>query len=172
MYELTEGEEPTGRERPNKSQLKREAQFLLALAKTLTELRDEQYADLALPESVLEALSDLREMRQFGAKKRQLKLIAKLLRDVDMSKAQQVIAQLDRTHAETNAAFHHIEQWRARLLAGDAAVLTTFIQQYPDVDMQYLRRLVANAKVEARQRKPPKSSRLLFKLLKALLEDR
>jgi len=165
-----ENDEPDGRERPNKSQLKRESQMLLDLAKALAELQEGKWAELSLPDDVLDGLFALQAMHQYGARKRQLKLIGKLLRGVDVSLAEKMMAQTEQKSAEANAAFHQLERWRDQLLLEDGAALTDFIRKYPHVDVQQLRRLVRSAQAEVSQNKTPKSSRLLFKFLKNTLE--
>jgi ribosome-associated protein len=45
------------------------------------------------------------------------------------------------------------------------------MSDYPDADSQHLRQLQRNAQKEAKQGKPPKSSRLLYKYLKDLIAD-
>jgi ribosome-associated protein len=49
--------------------------------------------------------------------------------------------------------------------------LAQFIAQFPSVDSQQLRTLIRNARKEAQQNKPPKSSRLLFKLLREVCSE-
>jgi len=153
-------------ERPNKSKQKREVQALLDLVKKLVDMRDEQWVEFALPEAVVDALLDLREMRQHGARKRQVKLVAKLLRGVDVSLALEAVDNKNLKHAEANLAFHQVEQWRDRLLLGNQDDLTEFLRQHPDVEVQHLRHLVRNAKSEQKQGKSPKSMRLLFKSIR------
>jgi ribosome-associated protein len=77
-------------------------------------------------------------------------------------------AKLDQwngNHAEENALLHRLENWRQRLIDDDAA-LSEFLTQHPDFDVQQLRTLIRNARKEAQQQKPPKSSRELFRTLR------
>jgi len=153
-------------ERPNKSEQKREAQAFLDLAKKLETLSEQQWYDIALPEQVIDALQTLKEMPQKGAKKRQFKLIAKYLRDIDVHAALLEIENVEQVKTKANLEFHRVERWRDRLLSEGAPALTAFLAEYSDVNVQQLRQLIRNANQEANKNKPPKSAKLLFKLLR------
>ncbi|WP_051938293.1 ribosome biogenesis factor YjgA [Ghiorsea bivora] len=153
-------------ERPNKSEQKREVQVFLDLAKKLETLSEQQWYDIALPEQVIDALQTLKEMPQKGAKKRQFKLIAKYLRDIDVHAALLEIENVEQVKTKVNLEFHRVERWRDRLLSEGAPALTAFLAEYSDVNVQQLRQLIRNANQEANKNKPPKSAKLLFKLLR------
>jgi len=156
--------------RPNKSELKREAQAFLDLAKKLEALSEQQWLDIKLPEHVLAALHDLKAMPQKGAKKRQFKLVAKYLRDVDVRAALEKLENIEQAKAKVDLGFHRVERWRDRLLSEGGEALTAFLLEHPRVDVQQLRQLVRNANQEAVKNKPPKSAKLLFKLLRDLVK--
>ncbi|MDQ7005255.1 MAG: ribosome biogenesis factor YjgA [Ghiorsea sp.] len=155
--------------RPNKSQLKREAQALLDLAKSLEDLPEQRWPYLDLPAHIIDALRDLRVMQK-GARKRQFKLIAKYLRDASVDKALDEVENLKQAKAEINIGFHRIERWRERLLNGGEPALTAFLAEYQGVDIQRLGQLIRSSKQESLKNKPLKSSKLLYKFLKDLLE--
>jgi ribosome-associated protein len=48
--------------------------------------------------------------------------------------------------------------------------LKSFLQAYPDADIQALRTLIRNAHKENEALRPPKSTRALFKLLREISE--
>jgi ribosome-associated protein len=153
-------------ERPNKSEQKREAQAFLDLAKKLEPLSEQQWYDIALPEHVIDALQALKGMPQKAAKKRQFKLVAKYLRDTDVHAALAAVENIEQVQTKVNLEFHRIERWRDRLLSEGRTALTEFLAEYPNVDVQQLRQLMRNANQEADKNKPPKSAKLLFKLLR------
>jgi len=72
--------------------------------------------------------------------------------------------------AHATRELHQLEHWRERLLSDDKQALTELLDKYPGADAQQLRQLIRNAKKEISLEKPVKSSRLLFKYLKGLLE--
>ena len=72
-----------GYDRPSKSQRKRDCDELQSLGKDLTGLTDEQLSLSDLPEDTALAIRDFRAMKSFGAQRRQLQLIGKLMRQLD-----------------------------------------------------------------------------------------
>ena len=68
------------------------------------------------------------------------------------------------------ARLHLLERWRERLLADEKAC-TEFMQEYPTADLQHLRTLIRNAHKEKLASKPPKSFRLLFHELQAIIPE-
>ncbi|MDX8388196.1 MAG: ribosome biogenesis factor YjgA [Ghiorsea sp.] len=156
-------------ERPNKSLLKREAQAALDLAKKLVELHEKSWSELEFPQQVIEELYNLKHMTQHVAKKRQLKLVAKLLREVDTTLAVQAVENVVKSRAQDSVAFHMVERWRDKLLQ-DGDALTEFVGEYHGADVQALRQLIRNAKLELLKGKTTKSSKLLFKLLRDIID--
>jgi ribosome-associated protein len=63
-----------------------------------------------------------------------------------------------------------METWRTRLIESDPA-LNEWLVLHPDTDVQQIRQLIRNARKEAAESKPPKSSRALFKLIRDLSES-
>lgn len=153
-------------ERPNKSEQKREAQAFLDLGKKLETLSEQQWNDIALPEHVIEVLQTLKTMPQKAAKKRHFKLLAKYLRDIDVHAALVEVESIEQVKAKVNLEFHRVERWRDRLLSEGEPALTTFLAEYSGVNVQQLRQLIRNANQETNKNKPPKSAKLLFKLLR------
>ena len=153
-------------EEVSKSQLKREANEMVELAKKL----------LSMPESTLNGLplqSDLRNevdfalgIRSHGARKRQLMTIAKLLRNRDTTQLLDAINSIDQKNRQMNARFHHVEAWRDRLLEGDDQDLAELLDNSSGINVQTLRQLIRNAKKEAKLNKPPAAARKLFRFLR------
>ncbi|HIP07189.1 MAG TPA: DUF615 domain-containing protein [Mariprofundaceae bacterium] len=169
MIDLQNEDDIPEYERPNKSQLKRESQALLDLAKNLVDLHEAKWVTLGLSAYLLEELLILKNTPQHGAKKRQLKRVAKLLREENVSIAKHIVEDAVKQHADVNMAFHKVEQWRDRLVAGDRQVLADFLGLYPSVNVQALNQLIRNAKQEAAKGGTSKSLKLLFKLLKDVI---
>jgi len=165
-FYLPDDDEAWGKERPNKSQLKREAQALIDLGKKLADMDSDALAALELPHELHQALLELPQMRQHGARKRHTKYIGKLLRQMDTTALEQTIEALKRQETEANALFHLVERWRERLIHDGPDALTEFMREYPQAEAGQIRQLVRNAQQEFRHNKPPKSSRQLFRLLR------
>jgi len=156
-------------ERLNKSQQKREIQALLELSKKLIDLDEMKLMQMHLPDELHGEIIAARSMKH-GARKRQLKLITKLLRELPTDSMLATFEELDAKKAELDAAFHRIERWRDRLLSDGPDTLTAFMHDYPNADAGQIRQLIRNAAKETRDNKPPKSSRALFKLLRDTLQ--
>ena len=165
MYEIDEFEEE-GVTRPNKTQLKREADALFELGKRLAELDSSTLRGLDLPNELFNAIEAGKKIDSHIAHKRQFKLVGKLLRSIDTTVLQETIEKRDLQHQKGVSEFHHIEKWRDRLIAEGPAAVTAILEQHPDIDRQRLNQLVRSAAKEQQTGKPPKSARQLFKFLR------
>jgi len=157
---------------PSKSQRKREMHAQFDLGKVLVELSTNQLKKLALDESLYEAIDTCKNIRQHGARKRQHKLISKLLSDADTVAIQDAVDAFKAPQREAIAELHVIEDWRDKLIAEDAAALTEFISQYASADRQQLRQILRNAKQTKSPDRNKKAKRDLFQLIKELVETK
>lgn len=150
----------------SKSQLKREANEILALAKKLLAMPEPTLNGLPLDTGLRQEVEFARSIRAHGARKRQLMTVAKILRKQDNEQLLDAINNLDQKNRQMSARFHHIEAWRDRLLEGDDQDLSELLDKSPGINVQTLRQLIRNAKKEARLGKPPAAARKLFKFLR------
>lgn len=149
---------------PSKSQKKRDSEAMQKLGGELTKLPPDQLDKIALPDDIRAAIDDYKKMRSFGAQRRQLQLIGKLMRQLDGQAVREAINRASGESRAAVAALHRAERLREAMLAGDEAV-TRFVQENPDTDVQRLRQLVRAARKEAAEGKPPKSARALYRLI-------
>lgn len=156
---------------PSKSQRKREANALQDMGKELVKLSRDRLEKLDLPDALRAEVMEAKRITSHGAIRRQMQLIGKLMRDVDADAIAEQLAEIRGESNVTKAAFHALEQWRDRLLQDDEAV-TQWLALYPDTDAQPLRQLIRNARREAAESKPPKSSRALFRLLRDVAREK
>ena len=158
--------------RPSRSQLKREDQALFVMAKELVELSLASLVTLKLSDQLMEAVKMASAMpANKGARKRQLKYIAGILRTHGTDVIQERLDVLKNKSAHSARELHKVEHWRARLLSEDKTALTELLDSHPEADIQYLRQLVRGAKKEMALDKPAKSARLLFRQLKGLFDE-
>jgi ribosome-associated protein len=157
-------EEKIYAERPNKTKIKREMLALRELGKRMTEMSVSQLDQLPLPDYLYDAVVAARKLKR-EALRRQLLHIEKLMRDLDVQPVRDAMDALMRPHQQEVEAFHEVEQWRDRLIAGDNDLVNELVERFSVADRQYIRQLVRNANRETKLRKPPKSSRVLFKYL-------
>ncbi|MBI5329452.1 MAG: DUF615 domain-containing protein [Betaproteobacteria bacterium] len=150
---------------PSKSQRKRESNALQDLGAELVKLSRERLQRMILPDNLLTAVLEAQRITSHGAIRRQMQLIGKIMRNIEADEIAEQIAEIKGESDAAKAAFHAIERWRERLLTDDDA-LTLWLAEHPESDIQQMRQLIRNARKEAADGKPPKSSRALFKLLR------
>ncbi len=157
---------------PTRTQQRRDALAVLALATQLVELPPSKLAKLDLPEDVQREIAQTRRITAHIARKRQLAFLAKVMRRHDAEVFDGVRAALgenrERQRQET-AAMHRFEATRDRLLVDTDAAMSELIEQFPSIDRQHLRSLVRQAKAEKESNKPPRAYREIFQLLKELV---
>ncbi|MEW5789682.1 MAG: ribosome biogenesis factor YjgA [Pseudomonadota bacterium] len=149
----------------SKSQRKREMTALQDLGADLVKLSPAALDKFDLPDNLLAALREAQRITSHGAIRRQMQYIGKLMRDVDVEPIQDRLAMLRGESDAAKAEFHAIERWRERLLDDDQA-LTDWLAAHPGSDAQQMRQLIRNARKEAAEGKPPRSSRALFRMLR------
>jgi ribosome-associated protein len=139
---------PTWMERPSKTRLKQASHELQALGEALVDLPDDKLARLDLSEPLLDAIRFCRRVRSHEARRRQMQLIGKLMRSIDVEPVRAAVAESQIGPARDSLALHQAERWRAELIADDAAA-TRFASAHPQADLQQLRTLVRNARKDA-----------------------
>ena len=150
---------------PSKTKIKKQMHELRDLGKELTELGKDQLAQLDIPENLRDAVREMSRINSFGAQRRQIQYIGKLMRDVDPAP---ILAKLDTWKGKSQqhtVYMHQLERWRDRLLESDAA-LTELLATHPQIDAQRLRTLIRNAQKEREAGKPPKNYREIFQVLR------
>lgn len=153
----------------SKSQKKRDAEALTRLGSELTELKVSILETLPLAPSLLQAILDAKQIKSFGAKKRQVLLIGKLLRSADSEAILEAYNNLLSESSAQTADFHALEVWRDRLIQGDSAALTEFINQYQPDDIQFLRQLIKKAIDEQTHEKNRGAAKALFRYLRSCI---
>ena len=156
---------------PSKTRRKAEMHALQDLGERLVGIDDGKIdslaADALLPERLVEAVREARRITAWGARKRQLQFIGKLMRDVDPAPIESRLADWSQgIHADT-ARQHALERWRTRLL-DEPGALDALAAAYPGQDTAMFRPLIAKAREERLHGSPPHAYRELFRALKAL----
>ncbi|BCA64535.1 ribosome biogenesis factor YjgA [Fluviibacter phosphoraccumulans] len=162
-----EPEPKTESRRPSKTKAKEEMDALQELGKRLVEVSNDRLKKLDIPEILADAVREAKRISSFGALRRQMQYIGKLMRDVDVEPIQEMLDEIDGVSNKANARFHALEKQRDKLLA-DESVITALKNQHPDLDVTALRTLRRNALKEQAEQKPPKAYRAIFQLLKSL----
>ena len=157
-----------GRDAPlSKSQRKRDALALQALADELVRLSPSELDGVPLSDDLREAVMAARDLDR-GAYRRQVRYLGRLLRDADADPIRRAVEGLRHASHADKARLKRLERWRERLMEeGDAAV-AELLDAYPQADAQQLRQLVRNARRERASGRPPRSHRQLFRFLREL----
>jgi ribosome-associated protein len=102
---------------PSRSAKKRAAKAIEELAATLITMAEADYRRLPLNGVIAEELEQARAIKSHGARKRQLKHLAGLLREDDENREQieSFMADLERGHRQNTAGFHRMEELREGL---------------------------------------------------------
>lgn len=159
---------------PSRSQKRREALDVLALAERLVELPDGQLAAVAMPDDLRELVRDSRRITAQIARKRQLQFLAKAMRREEDDVLDAIRGALDKGRDQSRretAELHRLEAWRERLLEDGDEALAELLDQYPAADRQLVRQLVRNARLEREKQRPPRAFRELFRVLRALVAE-
>lgn len=155
-------------DRPSKTQRKKESHDLQQLGEDLVALPDDRLDRLPMNESLRDALRMYKKTRTHEGRRRQMQYVGKLMRRNDPEPLREAVAALKLGTAKASLALHELEHWRAQMLASDE-ILTTWIQQHPDTDLQQLRSLVRAARKDAAatpEQRNGRAYRELFQLIK------
>ncbi|MDP2140224.1 MAG: ribosome biogenesis factor YjgA [Gammaproteobacteria bacterium] len=149
-------------EPPSKSQLKRDSTTLQKLGEELTTLSKKQLEKLPLSDVLRAAITELGRLpKSYGARRRQLQFIGKVMRDTNHEEIQ---AELDRMRTPDRAQVRRaqlIEEWGERLLADTEDEINAFVNDYPLAERQAIRQIVRNYSKEDEQAARTHRRRLL-----------
>lgn len=160
---------PGGIAPPTKTELKRQARAVQALADRLVAAPAELVERLVLPDKLADAVALARRIPGGGALVRQRQFVAKLMRGLDPGPIQAVLdAEADSARLEA-ARFRRAERWRDRLVAGGEAEMTEFLAEC-SADRDELARLVAAVRAEQRGGRTTGAGRRLFRRVQAALD--
>lgn len=150
---------------PSKTKKKQEMHALQKVGAALVELSAAHLAHMTLPEALAQAVHEARRIRSHEARRRQMQLIGRLMRELDPEPIRAQLAAVEGGSAAERARHRRLEHWRARLMEDDGA-LTEFASEHRVADLQNLRALLRNARKEQKDGKPPRAFRELFRVLR------
>ena len=114
----------------------------------------------------LRAVKESKNITQREAIRRHLQFIGKLMRDQDSEAIQYALDEFDSSSQRFTQAIHELEVWRTRLVEKSSAVVTEYIEKYPQNEVQYLRQLIRNAIKDQKNDKNTGASKKLFQYLR------
>lgn len=150
----------------SRTQLKKEDKALQQLGESLVALSTDQLDGIDMPEVLRGAVDLARRTRSHGARRRQLKYIGKLMREIDCGPIRNAFQNIQLGDLQKIRAFKKIENWRDELKAGNLLMIEEILSSCPEAERQRLTQLARNAHTHSETDKAVKSSRLLFRYLK------
>lgn len=153
----------------SKSEIKRDAEELKRLGAELVDLGKNSLDKIPLDERLRNEVELAQRIKKEG-RRRQLQLIGKLLRGIDVEPIRVALDKLNNRHNQQVALFHKLEMLRDRLIEQGDEAMGDVIALYPEADRQQLRSMIRNAQKEKAGSKPPKSARQIFQYLRELAE--
>ncbi len=156
--------------RPNKTQIKKVYASLFALGEEMSKLSAAHLRSIELPEAIHKAVTEVGTMPHTGARKRLLKFISGQLYKIDIEPIMERLNRIKNQSAHAVREHHIAERWRDRLIAEGNEALTELLDEYPQADAQHIRQLMRNVQKETTTAQPPKSTRLLYRYLKTLVQ--
>jgi ribosome-associated protein len=160
-----------GVEPPSKSELKRRSQEIERLGGQLVDLPAAQLEDAPLPEKLRDAVEAARRITSHGARLRQRQYVGKLMRGIDVEPIRLYLAQLTAADQRRIRREHEVEDWRARLIAGEESAWTELAARIGATDLTELRALARQAHAELGAARAGAASRQLFRRLREALDD-
>lgn len=153
---------------PSKSQRKRDSQAMQDLGAQLTQLPIDVLKRAGLPDDIMAAIGDFRRMKSFGAQRRQLQFLGKIMRAYNGEAIREAVCRANGTSAMAQSAKRRCERFIALFLESDEA-FTDYVKKHPDCDIQRLRQLTRLARKEKEAQQTKKAaSRELYQLLYAV----
>ena len=138
------------------------------LGEALLGLSPARQTELGLPDRLTDALAAARRITQHEARRRQVQYIGRLMREVDPEPIRARLAQWSAAPNAEKARLHAVERWRERLLSEPDALDRLCVER-PDTNRAQLSALLAAARTEREQGRPPRARRELYRALNALL---
>ena len=156
---------------PSRTQKKQQMHDLQALGEELAALPEDRLAKLKIEDRLRDAIAEMKRVRSFEGRRRQLQYIGKLMKFEDPVPLREAVASFRVGSASDTLALHQAEYWRDELLAGDDA-LKKWVEEYPATDIQQLRSLVRSARKEKLEpgERHGRAYRDLFRLVKEQMQ--
>jgi len=156
---------------PSRSARKRAAQAVEELAHKLSELPPATFAALPLTPHLRKEAEAVRAIRSHGARKRQVKHLAGLLRE-EPEQQEEVLAFLggvSERQLQKQQEFHLLEALRDRLCHEEdlAAAVEECVRRFPSLDERRTRQLAQSARTHGDKQ----AARALFRLLRQAMEE-
>ena len=152
----------------SKSQRKRNSLELQVLGEALIDFKTTELEALDLPEILLDAIRDAKDMHQRGALRRQKQYLGRLMREVDAEPIRKALDRRKTTSDKHGQHFHNAEQWRERILSQGEPAITACLDQV-SIDADTVRELASKAEHAGSQHARKTAATELFRHLHAAI---
>lgn len=160
-------------QRPSKTQLKKQMHELQELGEALVALPDDRLDGIEMPDSLREAVRELKRTRSHEGRRRQLQYVGKLMRSAEVEPIREAVAAAQLGRAKDTLTLHRAERWRTELIDSDDA-LTRWTDQHAGTDVQALRSLIRAARKDAAaapEQRNGRAYRELFQFVRQALDE-
>jgi len=155
-------------ETKSKTQLKNEVNALQQLGEQLVDMSSDQIEKMDLPAGLFSAVQQARQIRQHGAKRRQLQYIGKLMRDIDPEPILKSLRNIRQGDSDAARSIKKIEGWRDEIKKGNIKIIEEIIDCCPNAQRQRLSQLSRNVCNPKKIADASRASRALFRYLKEI----
>jgi ribosome-associated protein len=155
----------------SKTQRKKDMLALQDLGKTLIGLSATQLAQIPLPPELLELIRVAHTLKTHESKRRHLQYIGKRMRHVDAEEIKKALMNVQMGNARQTDQFHHVEEWRERLIEEGDKGLQELMAAYPEIDRQQVRQLIRKAQHDRKTEKKTGGELELFRFLREIIKS-
>ncbi len=155
----------------SRTQKKKDAWDFQLLGERLVKLSSQQLENMEIPNEVMQAVIFAKTIKKHGAYRRQMQYIGALMRKIDPDTIKKALEIIELGDYHKAREFKKIEKWRDELIEGNDALLEEIIIRFPAAERQRLTQLVRNARKEKENNRPPRSSKMLFRYIRQVIEN-
>ena len=138
----------------SKTQKKQEAIMVEKLAQELLTLSPSLLDEAPCDTEILTEIKKTQKIKQFGARRRQVKYLAKLLRETGIEPLLDYMERVKNSKLKQNEIFHRLEKLRNRIINEDEEkqALHEAKNEFPDLDSELVQNLAKKYRLTNNQR--------------------
>ena len=125
---------------------------------------------LDLDEELRHAFLHARTIQHPGARRREERRLAGVLRQGDLGDIEEKLASQEQSGRADGRLFKQVEAWRTRLISGGAEALEAFHLEHPGQERRVLDKMVHAAAREDSRGKPKGAKKALFRHIATILK--
>ena len=148
----------------SKTKRKQEAKIVEKLALELVKLSPSLLCEVPCDKKILAEIKKTQDIKPFGARRRQLKYLSKLLRETEKEPLLDFMEKIKKSHLKQNKIFQRLEHLRNRILyeEEEEQALQEAKKEFPDLNIEMVQNLAHKYRWTRNQR----FSREIFRQLK------